>query len=509
MQTNADHTAMPARAIAPAIIARLPKRIPACVMGSTYPTAFSDSPRFQETDRKIVHSSAAPIALATATIDRQTSSLLRCIRSSSPERREETPGMQQRARRLRQHNPMPESPYEVLALFTGAMVGASLWLMSTGGMLPFFISGLHLTQTEAGFILSIQLIGPVAMTSVAGLLTDRFGDRRVVLWSGVVMAAALLAASLVQSYLWLLSWLLIYGIGYAAVTPSGSHAIIYFFRKADRGLAMGIRQCGVPIAGVVGSLLLPFTAAHVEYRGALALAGMVTLVASACASALYREPQELRGERIAARSILSEMLAFSREGRLILLSLTSAVLSCGQFAFLAFFTLTLVHRLGYSVAVAVALFTVAQVAAVGGRLAWGWISDRWFAGSRALPLALNCLLVACVGFGFASLDFGTNIWVATVIALAFGFTAEGWFGVSIIGFAEIGGEEHSGSALGVGLTWTLAAGFVTPALFGAIIAALGYATAWRYFGVFEALGVIPALLASRAIARATLVGAVS
>ncbi|MBV9233495.1 MAG: MFS transporter [Candidatus Eremiobacteraeota bacterium] len=397
---------------------------------------------------------------------------------------------------------MPESPYEVLALFTGAMVGSSLWLVSTGSMVTFFIGGLHIVQSQAGLILSVQLIGSVAMTSVAGMLTDRFGDRKIVLGSGLVMGGALLAAALVQNYAWLLGWLLLYGIGYAAVTPAGSHAIIYFFRPADRGVAMGIRQCGVPLAGVVGSLVLPLVAARFEYRGALALAGMLTLVACAGASALYREPQELRGKRASIRELIVEMVAFSREARLILLSLTSVILSFGQFAFLAFFTLTLVHRLRYPVAVAVGLFVAAQAAAVGGRLAWGWMSDRWFGGSRALPLAANCLLVALIAFGFASLGPGTPLWTATAIALALGFTVEGWFGLSIIGFAEIGGEERSGSALGVGITWTLAAGFIAPTLFGLVIQSLGYAAAWRYYGLLEAVGIIPALLASRAIARA-------
>lgn len=187
-------------------------------------------------------------------------------------------------RRPRPHNPMPESRYEVLALFTGAMIGASLCIMSTGALMPFFKSALHLDQTQLGWLLSIQFIGSVAMTSVAGLLTDRFGDKTIVAWSGVLMGLSLIAASLVPNFTWLLAWLLVYGIGYAAVTPAGSHAIIFFFKKADRGLAMGIRQCGVPIAGVIGSLLLPAIALRSDYREALAAAGMLTLIASGIAS---------------------------------------------------------------------------------------------------------------------------------------------------------------------------------------------------------------------------------
>src|SRR5580700_205025 len=146
-------------------------------------------------------------------------------------RRRNPPTMDLRLRRPRPHNPIPESRYEVLALFTGAMVGSSLWIMSTGALMPFFSSALHVGQMQCGLILSIQLIGSVAMTSVAGLLTDRFGDKTVVFWSGAVMGSALVVASLVQNFGWLIGWLLVYGIGYAAVTPAGSHAIIFFFRK--------------------------------------------------------------------------------------------------------------------------------------------------------------------------------------------------------------------------------------------------------------------------------------
>ncbi|HEY6325183.1 MAG TPA: MFS transporter [Candidatus Cybelea sp.] len=406
------------------------------------------------------------------------------------------------ARHPRPNNPLPESPFEVLALFTGAMVGASLWIMSTGAMMPFFTSELHLGQTQLGLVLSVQLAGSVAMTSLAGLLTDRFGDRAVVFWSGTLMGLALIAASLVENYAWLIGWLLVYGIGYAAVTPAGCHAIIFFFRKEDRGFAMGIRQCGVPIAGTLGSVLLPAVALHFQYRGALAVAGLFTVVACSLASLLYREPRELAGARLSVREMIVDMLMIAREPRLIFLTLASMVLICAQFALMGFFTLTLVHSAGYTLGVAVGLFTLAQFAAIFGRLSWGWISDRLFAGSRALPLALVCVLIALVAFGVGSVGAATPLWIIAAAAVALGFTAEGWLGLSIIGFAEIGGQERSGSALGVGLTWTLFAGFVTPMVFGALVEAQGFPFAWRGLAAFELVGIIPALLASRTVSRA-------
>ncbi len=404
-------------------------------------------------------------------------------------------------RGVRPHNPLPESPYEVLALFTGAMVGSSLWIMSTGTLMPFFASALHIGQTQLGLILSIQIVGSAAMTAVAGILTDRFGDRAVVFWSGALMGFALLAAAVVQNFTWLIGWLLVYGIGFAAVTPAGSHAIIFFFRKADRGFAMGVRQCGVPLAGLIGSALLPAIALHLQYRGALAVAGFLTLVACSIASGLYREPRELRGERVSLGELLGDMLRAARDSRLILLALTSMILACGQYALMGFLTLTLVRRAGYALPLAVALFTLSQLAAGAGRLTWGRLSDRVFGGSRVLPLAVICVLVALAAFAVGAVGAATPPGVAAVLAAALGFTAEGWFGLSAIGFAEIGGEEHAGSALGVGLTWTFLAAFATPTVFGALAQAYGFPAAWRSLAVFEAFGLVPALLASRSFTR--------
>jgi predicted MFS family arabinose efflux permease len=120
---------------------------------------------------------------------------------------------------------------------------------------------------------------------------------------------------------------------------------------------------------------------HYDYRAALAAAGVVTLLAAAIASKLYREPHELQGERVSVREMLLEMVQIARESRLILLTLTSMVLICGQFTLLGFLTITLTHQAAYIVPVAVALFTLSQVGAVAGRLSWGWVSDRWSAAA--------------------------------------------------------------------------------------------------------------------------------
>jgi MFS family permease len=376
------------------------------------------------------------------------------------------------------------------------MVAASLFIVSTGTIAPFLESAFALPQSQLGLILSVQFVGSMFATAAAGALTDRFGDKTVLLWSGWFMGIALVCASLIHNFYWVLLWLALYGIGYASVTPAGSHAIVFFFKKQDRGFAMGVRQCGVPLAGVLGSAILPAVAIHFNYQWALATAGVVTALTCSLASVLYREPAELQGERVSLPGMLAEMLQIARDARLILISLTSMALVSVQMVLLAFLTLTVVHEAGYSIAPAVGIFTLSQIAAIAGRMSWGWSSDTIFGGSRALPLAVASIATAAIVFGISSMTPHTPFWAVALLAAALGFTAEGWFGVGVIAFAEIGGEEHSGSALGVALTWVFFAAFAAPTLFGALVEVHGYPFAWRAVAILALAGVVPALLAS-------------
>jgi MFS family permease len=396
----------------------------------------------------------------------------------------------------RPHNPMPESRYEVLVLFTGAMVGSSLFITSTGAILPFLKSAFHLHQTQAGLVLSVQIIGSVLMSSVAGMLTDRFGDKAVVLWSGLFMGIALIAAGAVHNFTWVLFWLLLYGFGFASVTPSGSHAIVYFFKKEERGLAMGIRQCGVPIAGFIGSILLPAVAARFMYNWALVAAGIATIATCLFASSLYREPEALEGEQVSLKFLLAEMVAMARNVRLILVTLTSMTLGSTQFAIIAFLTLSVVDQTHAALAVAVGTYTLSQFAAIGGRIFWGWSADKLFGNSRSLPLVIICAVSAGLCVAWSAVTPFISIVVVGVLAALLGFAAEGWFGLAVLALAEIGGEEHAGCALGVSLTWIFVAATIAPIVFGALAEAQGFPFAWRSLALLQCLGIIPALLAT-------------
>jgi sugar phosphate permease len=185
------------------------------------------------------------------------------------------------------------------------------------------------------------------------------------------------------------------------------------------------------------------------------------------------------------------MLRIGREPKLILLTLTSVVLFAAQVALMGFFPWTLIHQAHMTAGFAALVFVVAQFAAAVGRATWGWASDRLFHGQRVLPLAITCVLCALSALAVASIGSMPAPALAGV-AVALGFSAEGWFGLAVVAMCEVGGEEHAGSALGFGLTWVMLAGVFVPAIFQALMQSAGIPAAWHLLAILCLAGILPA-----------------
>jgi MFS family permease len=400
---------------------------------------------------------------------------------------------------LRQTAHPTESRYEVLALFTVSMIASSLIVVAVGALLPYVGAAFPHERAQICLLVTGLLFGAMLTNAASGAATDRFGDKAVLAVCGVVMGIALLAAAAVPSLAWVIGWFVVYGMGFAAMTPVGSHAILFFFKPEERGVAMGIRQMGVPLGGVAGGIVLSTAAEYAGYRGALAISGVLVLSIAVGCALLYREPAELRGHPIRTTVLLEDMLRTGMQPRLILIAIASFILFAGQVALMGFFPLSLIQGAHLSAAFASIFFVLAQFAAAGGRVAWGWISDRRFHGDRLTPMAIICVLsaLACAGVAHAG---DLRIPALAAVAVLLGFSIEGWFGLAVIAMAETGGEKDAGSALGFGMTLVMAAGVITPPVFQSLMHDAGIGMAWNALAVLMLAGIVP-IAAAIALSR--------
>ena len=79
------------------------------------------------------------------------------------------------------------------------------------------------------------------------MLADRVGERRVLTLSGLIAGIGSLAVTGVWAFAVLIGVASLIGVGTGMQNPAGSAAIMRWFPPRRRGVAMGLRQTGVPL----------------------------------------------------------------------------------------------------------------------------------------------------------------------------------------------------------------------------------------------------------------------
>ena len=374
---------------------------------------------------------------------------------------------------------------------TTAQAGASVVQQALGSLSPIFVTTFGLSKAQLGLIFTALMLGSACFVAAAGVVTDRWGERRMVLFSGMLMTAALLAATLFTSYAWIVACIGVFGAGYAASTPAGGRAILAWFDR-DRGFAMGIRQTGVPVGGFVGALTLPLVAQIAGYRGAFAFAAAIVAVTTLIAYVGYREQRDDAAPATTLASVVRGMRTLAGDPRLVGVTLTCMALVSAQAVMNAFLTVTGVASVGTTAAVAALAFACAQGAAAVGRLAWGYVSDRVLHGERLIPFVAICVLAA-VGAATLALVRGGTVGALFGAAIVLGLSAAGWNGLMAATISEIGGSDRAASALGIALTAIFLTSSAAPAGFGALADHTSLRVAWLATAAIAVLGVAPVL----------------
>ncbi|MFC7645060.1 MFS transporter [Streptosporangium lutulentum] len=234
-----------------------------------------------------------------------------------------------------------------------------------------------LSTGELGLVLGCTALGVAASDIVWGLLTDRFGDRRILLTGLISTGALLVLMSLAvvptgdgrPPMPLLAAGLLLAGVLGGSVNGSSGRAVMTWFREGQRGLAMSIRQTAIPVGGAVGVALLPWLAASHGFRPVYAVLAAFCLVTAVATWKWLHEPDDApqggggtAGEPVRERSPL-------RSREVWRLALASALLSVPQMAVLTFAAIFL-HDAEHAGAVAGPL--VVLVGQLGGGAARVW-----------------------------------------------------------------------------------------------------------------------------------------
>ncbi|HEU4368232.1 MAG TPA: MFS transporter [Methylomirabilota bacterium] len=384
--------------------------------------------------------------------------------------------------------------WTMLALVTLAHAFGALSVLSVAPLAPFLLESLGLTRAQVGLFLPAVYLGGVLMALPSGWLTDRLGVRttlglgQLVIGGGVMLAAA--GGGLASC----LACLVLAGFGFSVLNPSTGRAVVEWFPPRQRGVAMGIKQTGLTLGGLLGALTLPPLALAYGWRRALFAAGALSLVSAAVVVLAYRAPPDLAPAAPAQRPRFSELGVFLRRPGVLVVLGSGLALSVAQSSVLAYLALYARDTFAVSAVAAGQFLALAQVGGTGSRLAWGAISDRMFGSRRRPGVVVNALLGAAAYAAFA-----LGAWlpppVAVVLAVIAGAGAFGWVGLYLALVAEIGGARSAGLLTGAAVVFAWSGVLIGPPLFGLVLAATGaYTVPWL---LLAAIGIGVALALPR------------
>ncbi len=366
--------------------------------------------------------------------------------------------------------------WHILSAALLVQVTISIVTQAFPALVPFAKSDLHLTRAEVGIFATILNLGTMIALLPAGWAVDVIGERRVLIAGGIATGILTVIASLAPGFVILVPLFVLVGVAGATPTPAGSTAIISAFPLKDRGFVMSVRQTGVPLGGAIAALLLPPIAVVTGWRQALVIAAALAILGAIVSFLMLRhvprrEQLAVRGERGTWRAVAT------RDATLI--GLAGIFLALGQFVLVSYIALYLFEIWHLPVTLSSLYLVAANVGGVGGRLLWGTISDRLFAGSRRSPLILVSLMAAA---GFAVLAWlplttpGAGI---LPLVLFLGITVIGWNGVYIALLSEIAPPDKRGRSVAYGMMISQIGIFAGPFAFGlAVDLTRSYRIAW-------------------------------
>lgn len=352
---------------------------------------------------------------------------------------------------------------------------------------PAIILAIGLQPEAVGLIGGLMGFGAVWLFAANRAVTPVLGP-----WQALVVACALavIGAAMILTGLmtFVLAGAVVVGFAYAISAPAGSQILSQHTPKALWGTIFSLRQSGVPIGGAFAGLVGAGLAEAYGWRVGLAVLAIVPLT---CGCLLLLAPGRFRvgtnGEPFRARPIFDPRNArrpfqtLRELPQLRPVTIASLGFAAGQGTFFSFLTTYLTDSIGLSLALAGLLFSIAQVASFGGRIAAGVVADaigstRFMLVAMAVASSLALILIARIDPGWPR----GSLYVCAAIA---GVSTATWNGIFLAEIARLVPAERVSEATASSTFFTFVAYMIAPPLFGTLVWLGGYFLAYHIIAV--------------------------
>ena len=122
-------------------------------------------------------------------------------------------------------------------------------------MIDFIKRDWHITDAQAGTLMSVVLLFITIFTVPASIIIDRWSRRKMVSLMVFLWSLATLACALTKNYTQLLVARAFIGIGESGYAPAGGALLSAAYSEDKRAKALGIWNASIPLGSAIGIAL--------------------------------------------------------------------------------------------------------------------------------------------------------------------------------------------------------------------------------------------------------------
>ena len=352
------------------------------------------------------------------------------------------------------------------ALAIYAAAGASFAALAARGLLvPLYAHELGANRFEVGALFSVSTLAGALLSLPSGLLIDRFGARRLLWVSLILMAVSQLAMAFTTTIFPLFVWQIVGGLGGGAQQAALFSAVTESVPHHRLGRSMGWLTFSMQAGFFIGPTVAGLALALLPVRTDIAVTTLLMLVAVPGAIAAPGTTQSAQGfPLMAPLKSLFRQRAFAP----VVIGLVSATLVWGTVgAFLPIFGR---EALGLPSAQVGYLLALQAVANGLSRIPAGRLVDR---AAHRWPI----VFVGIIAWSMATIALGhlSGFWApAIVLVVATPFMAMAYVAFGVV-FGGLSAGSTRGITMGVYGTVLFLSLSAGPLIFGPIVQSYGYA----------------------------------
>ena len=289
-------------------------------------------------------------------------------------------------------------------------------------MFPVMKADLHMTDSQAGSLISAVYWSIVVLAFPVSILVDRWSRKRSVGLMVAIWSVATGMAAFVRTFPQLFLTRLAVGFGEAGYAPGGTAMLSAMYPVEKRSRMMGIWNASIPLGSLIGVVVGGIVATHWGWKHAFGLVAIPGFVVGVLFFFFARDYKTVRLERAVSAVQPAAKMSF-RDIAAVFLRTPSVLLTYIAFAgntFLSTAYLTWMpsyFNRAQSLTMAQASLKTASImlfAIVGAPLG-GFLADAWMRrrlNARPIFAGLSSLLSAAIWLVCFGLLQGTSQWIA-------------------------------------------------------------------------------------------------